>query len=202
MGKITETSPTGNPVDGATVVINSKGYSMQYFTNEAGIYYASNIPAGNYEVTVSFMGKTATEKEIIVTDGETKEVNFVIAAVQITTPSVIITHSRSKKPLLNVFDPTVQFMDKMELRQSGMIKVSDVVAIQAGVTDIDGNYYVRGSRSGGMLYFIDGCKVMGNPNVPVCGVELFKTYTNFIPAKYGDTTGGVAVIETRNWFTE
>ena len=67
---------------------------------------------------------------------------------------------------------------------------------------VGNDYYVRGSRSGGMAYYIDGGKVMGSPDIPLCGLDNYRMYSGHVPAKYGDALGGIVVIETRNYFSE
>lgn len=59
---------------------------------------------------------------------------------------------------------------------------------------------IRGSRPGDAIYYIDGVKstdLTGIPGIATRGVEAF---TGGIPAKYGDTTGGVVVLETKSYF--
>ena len=47
---------------------------------------------------------------------------------------------------------------------------------------------------------LDGVKIRENvPNVPSSGISSMSVYTGGLPAKYGDTTGGVVVIETKSY---
>ncbi|MFO0359716.1 MAG: carboxypeptidase regulatory-like domain-containing protein [Flavobacteriales bacterium] len=63
--------------------------------------------------------------------------------------------------------------------------------------------YFRGSRSGSVIYLIDGVKIRENvPNVPSSGISSMSIYTGGLPAKYGDTTGGVIVIETKSYLED
>lgn len=63
--------------------------------------------------------------------------------------------------------------------------------------------YFRGSRSGSVLYFIDGVKIRENvPNIPGPGISSISVYTGGLPAKYGDTTGGVVVVETKSYLED
>jgi hypothetical protein len=52
-----------------------------------------------------------------------------------------------------------------------------------------------------MVTFIDGVKVVAGevPNVPSTAIQNLTVYTGGIPAKYGDMTGGVVVIETKGY---
>ncbi|MFY8138858.1 MAG: hypothetical protein ACOVMR_12165, partial [Flavobacteriales bacterium] len=57
--------------------------------------------------------------------------------------------------------------------------------------------------SGSVIYMIDGVKIRENvPNIPSCGISRMAVYTGGLPAKYGDTTGGVIVIETKNYLED
>src|SRR5688572_2488063 len=47
---------TKQPVHGATVVLESEGTKRDYTTNEAGYFYASNIPTGVYLIIASYQG--------------------------------------------------------------------------------------------------------------------------------------------------
>lgn len=59
---------------------------------------------------------------------------------------------------------------------------------------------IRGSRPGDAIYYIDGVKATDMSSVPGVSVQGLEAYTGGIPAKYGDTTGGVVVLETKSYF--
>jgi outer membrane receptor protein involved in Fe transport len=60
--------------------------------------------------------------------------------------------------------------------------------------------YFRGSRTENMVSFIDGIKVSGAvPRVPPSAISSVSVYTGGLPARYGDVTGGVVVIETKTY---
>jgi TonB-dependent Receptor Plug Domain. len=58
---------------------------------------------------------------------------------------------------------------------------------------------IRGARSGNMAYFIDGVKVNGVGKIPGAAIGGLTVYTSAIPAKYGDTSGGVIIMETKSY---
>ena len=64
----------------------------------------------------------------------------------------------------------------------------------------DGDLVFRGSRKGDMIYMMDGIKLTSVSNVPSAAIGGMMVYTGGIPAKYGDTTGGVVVMETKSYF--
>ncbi len=64
----------------------------------------------------------------------------------------------------------------------------------------DGELMFRGSRKGDMIFMLDGVKGNEMMNVPSCAIGRMMVYTGGIPAKYGDTLGGVVVMETKSYF--
>lgn len=199
-GQVTDPA-TKEPIEGALVVFEGKGNQAVFTTNKAGYYYASNLAPGNYKMIISYMSIKTEINDVKVTEGEERELSAPLGKTLELGPAVV-NGEKSRKPLLDKFNPTTYTIDKLDIKDKPITKIADLAETVPAVVEFDGNYYVHGSREGGLAYYIDGCKVMGNPSIPLNGVELYTVYSNYIPAKYGDTNGGVVVIETRNWFTE
>lgn len=64
----------------------------------------------------------------------------------------------------------------------------------------DGELVFRGARKGDMLYMVDGVKANDVVKVPSAAIGNMMVYTGALPAKYGDTLGGVVVVETKSYF--
>lgn len=60
-----------------------------------------------------------------------------------------------------------------------------------------GGISVRGSRSDGTYFYIDGIKVRGSSNLPKSAIEEVSVITGGVPANYGDVTGGIISVTTR-----
>jgi hypothetical protein len=60
-----------------------------------------------------------------------------------------------------------------------------------------GEISVRGSRSDGTYFYIDGIKVRGSSNLPKSAIEEVSVITGGLPANYGDATGGIIAVTTR-----
>jgi hypothetical protein len=60
-----------------------------------------------------------------------------------------------------------------------------------------GEISVRGARSDGTYYYIDGIKVRGSSNLPKSAIEEVAVITGGVPANYGDVTGGIISVTTR-----
>jgi hypothetical protein len=60
--------------------------------------------------------------------------------------------------------------------------------------------YARGSRDGDVIYIVNGIKTRNKPILPNCSLNEIQYYLGGVPAKYGDTTGGVIIIQTTGYF--
>ncbi|MCR9171052.1 MAG: von Willebrand factor type A domain-containing protein [bacterium] len=59
---------------------------------------------------------------------------------------------------------------------------------------------IRGARSDGTIYFIDGVRVRSMPVIPKSSMNQVTVLTGGVPAKYGDFTGGVISVESKSYF--
>lgn len=84
--------------------------------------------------------------------------------------------------------------------------VRDPKALLAGtssdIQQVEGTneVIIRGSRPGDAIYYIDGVKATDMSSIPGASLQGLEAFTGGIPAKYGDTTGGVVVLETKGYF--
>lgn len=97
--------------------------------------------------------------------------------------------------------PNDQNMKKSgkDIRNMGSRNINIVAATTPGVYQADEGDFslnIRGARSGGTVYFVDGVKVIGTPNVPLSAISSVQVYTGGTPAEFGDFVGGAIVIET------
>jgi len=82
----TVTDPSGSPVANATVVLRQTqtGFERQTVTNERGIFVASLLPLGIYDVTARGVGFSETRRTgVRVGVGETVNLALPLAAVQL-----------------------------------------------------------------------------------------------------------------------
>ena len=201
MGRVMDPS-SKTPVSDATVVFDCQGNQHVFSTNEKGYYYASNIPPGVYNITVVFLSKSTSIIGLKVSSDQTMEQNFELAsAVEDTGVIVYAAHGR-KPPLIDPFGDGEHVLTQTDIKEEPVTTIGQLIAQEAGVTEVNGSFYVHGARSDGMAYYIDGYRIMGTAVVPLNGLDTYKSYTGFIPVNYGDATGGVIVMETRSYFTE
>ncbi|HRP54249.1 MAG TPA: hypothetical protein PLI97_12185, partial [Fluviicola sp.] len=93
-------------------------------------------------------------------------------------------NAREIKHMANKFDPK-----KMVASMTSDVRLMD-----------DGSLVFRGARKGDLVNYIDGIKTTDVQQVPSSAIGYLMVYSGAIPAKYGDTTGGVVVMETKSYF--
>ena len=116
---------------------------------------------------------------------------------------VVVDGGKSIKPLIDIWNVEQKTLTIDDVKNTGVTNIHDIAETTGnGVFEIGGQDYVRGARAGSLSYYIHGGLVLGSPQIPLGGLGLYHIYTGYIPAKYGDTVGGVVVMETRSFFTE
>ena len=198
MGRVTDPD-TKAPAADVTVVFECMGNQLTCSTNDSGYYYSPNLPIGVYNVTAMFMSNHVTITGVKISDEDQKLVNMDLStAITIGGKGVDIVYVPD---LIDPFGSDKVKLNREEFTKEPVIKIADITETQPGVVDINGVPYVHGAREGGLKYYIDGAPVMASADIPLCGLENYTIYAGFIPPKYGDTVGGVVVLETRNFFS-
>jgi outer membrane cobalamin receptor len=81
--------------------------------------------------------------------------------------------------------------------------IKDIVSIVPSVvqTEEGGSLNIRGSRAGDTQYIVDGIKVNEGFSVPKSAIAYITVITGGIPAQFGDATGGIIIITTKNYMS-
>jgi len=203
-GQVFDTE-TGEPVPLANVHVEMNGALVGTTTDFDGRFILKPLNAGNYNVTVSYLGYHPLIVEGVRVNGDkiTFLKNLQLKSSIADLPVAIVEAYRV--PLIDPEDP-----HKMQLLAADIERrpnVKNAMALIAGMTseiiqiDEGQPLYVRGSRSDAIIYFVDGMKTRdGNLGIPGVGIGGITVYTGGVPAKYGDVTGGVIVVETKSYF--
>lgn len=194
-------APDGTPQISANVYCTVGGELVGTTTDLDGRFVLKPLPSGLHGVTISYAGLENTEiSGVSVTDRATYLDDVHMTAKTLKGAEVIAW----KRKLIEREDPS-----RMSLLAEEIAKVptrkdpirfitSQFAGVSAGPNG-DGLYF-RGSRSENMASYIDGVKVSGAvPKVPPSAISSVSVYTGGLPARYGDVTGGVIVIETKTY---
>lgn len=182
----------------AQVKIQVAGNTIGATTDLEGRYTIDAIPTGTYNITsestldgkititgVKVGADQITDLNVYLQGGIVGE----IITVKYTAPKIDINtmtkiSSDELKNNIDLRDPKT-----MITKKSSEVKM-----------DENNNLIIRGSRPGDVVYFVDGIKQTDMQAVPGVAIGGMTLYTGGIPAKYGDTTGGVIILETKSYF--
>ena len=200
---------SSEPIWGATVKTTQGDAVFLAQTDLDGRYRISGVPAGTYKVIFLYMGDTVMAPELVevapngfgdlglvsfITEedktvkGETKELDETVVYAKIRL-------EKGEAPVSKLSQKEIKYSpSKNDIK--GLITGMDSQVRQTE----DGSLVFRGARKGDMIYYIDGVKMNQVQNLPSSALGYVMVYSGAIPAKYGDTNGGVVVVETRSYF--
>lgn len=186
------------------VWVEANGNKIGAVTDLDGKYTIKPLSPGKYSIHASFIGYRTTvianvevrSDQITFADdislneqgGEILPPIIIEASIKLIEAETHNKVSMSSKAIMA--SPVRQNINKLA-GATGSVQVSE-----------DGNeVYFRGARSGDVIYLVDGVKIRGGkPTIPSAGIQSLSVYSGGLPAKYGDTMGGVIVVETKSYF--
>jgi len=198
-GKVTD-QITGEPILFGSVALFKNDVLLTGTESDLdGNYIFSGIDPGTYDIEVSYVGYAPTRVAGVVAQaGQINKVDITITEGLTLATATIVEYT---KPLIN-FDNTTSggTVTADQIRSLPTKNITAIAATTAGISTVDGgDISIRGSRSDGTYYYIDGVRVSGNINnfVPQSEIDQLQVIVGGIDAKYGDVTGGIISITTK-----
>ncbi|MBK7383366.1 MAG: carboxypeptidase regulatory-like domain-containing protein [Flavobacteriales bacterium] len=195
-------APDGTAQISANVYATINGELVGTVTDLDGRFVLKPLPPGLHGLTISYAGLENVEFAAIeVTADRATYVGDVHMHPKTLRGAEVIAW---KRKLIEKDDPSRMSLLATEIAKLPVAKnpVQLISTQFAGVTAApngDGLYF-RGSRTENMASYIDGVKVSGAvPRIPPSAISSISVYTGGLPARYGDVTGGVIVIETKTY---
>jgi hypothetical protein len=186
----------------ATTFYGESMYRAQ--TDIDGRFRISAVPAGSYQVFFMYAGDTvyAPTKVEVAPDsyGNLSVVKFAPVETDLANNKDSISQLDEavvySQIILTIGEAPMTKLTQKEIKYSPV--KNDMKALVAGMnSDVrqsdDGSLVFRGARKGDLIYY----EVF---NLPSSSLGYVMVYSGAIPAKYGDTNGGVIVVETRSYF--
>lgn len=197
-GTITESGGIAVPFASIAAIVN--GIQVQAAIADIdGKYTIKPLNPGSYDVKATSVGfQPALKTGVRVSIDNISFVNLELTK-GITTSVVNITAYQI--PLIEAGNPSETKTIGYEDIQAAPTRDVNAIAVQsAGVYQKEegGGLNIRGSRSDATSYYLDGIKINGAPNISQRGTEQVSVITGGIPAQYGDVTGGVISVTTRD----
>ena len=197
-GTITD-SDTGEPLPFVNVVILANGTQSTGGNSDFdGNYTIKPIDPGTYNVLFSYVGYNSKQISggIINSNKITFLDSKLSSGIQLEEVEVV----EYRTPLIDkdggASGGTVTKEDIAKMPGRSAASIATTVA---GVSDAGtgGGISVRGARTDGTWYYIDGIKVRGSTSLPKSAIQEISVITGGVPANYGDATGGIINITTR-----
>ncbi|HOY39228.1 MAG TPA: carboxypeptidase-like regulatory domain-containing protein [Bacteroidales bacterium] len=190
---------TGEPIPFANVSVEENGRIVTGgMTDFDGKFSIKPIPAGKYTVKASYVGYATLQYN-----------NVQIPAGKITFQDFDLKASAEILQEVEIKDYKVPLIAKDQTESGGTVTSEDIAKMPgrsatavattvAGVYSEDGEVgSIRGARSEGTVYYVDGVKVRGSSSIPKSAIEQVTVITGGLAAKYGDATGGIISVTTK-----
>lgn len=161
----------------ATVILVSadNNRSFRRVTSGEGVAVVENVPAGDYDLKVSFIGFADHQQKLEVKAGE-NSVDVTMTLSQFSETITITTANRREELLRNVAEPTT-VIDETDLADTGGRSAKDVLLDQAGAGVLvnagggQGHVSINGVANKGVLILIDGRRWLGKNGVGDVNLE-------------------------------
>jgi outer membrane receptor protein involved in Fe transport len=168
------------------------------YTELDGKYTFVGLDPGSYDVAVEDMSHQSKRvNSIIVGTNQSLQIDFALIASEEAIDIVDIISYR--KPLIDK-DKQATIITAAEMEDLAVRDISQIAATSVDiVTQDDGNdkLNVRGQRSEGTQFIVDGVKINGAISIPQNAIEQIEIISGGLPAMYGDNIGGVIVVTTK-----
>jgi hypothetical protein len=216
-GRITD--PDRKVIRAATIRAINTGTGIRYqgLTNEAGVYYVSELPPGRYRIEVEKVGfKAVIESDVFLHVQDVLEVNFEMMLGSTSESVTIRDNSLPRDTESSSIGTVVERREANELPLNGrnvfnLIVLAPSVIPQGsssgtpvGVNPFGwGNYQVTGTFGNQSAEYLDGQPLnISYINLPILvpiqdSIQEFKVQTSNLPAEWGRFAGGVTNLSTK-----
>ena len=203
VGTVLSSDESKEPIVGAKPYIDAGDARYYAVTDIDGRFRISAIPAGTYSLNIIYFGDTMSNIKVDVPIDGYANIGEIRFKSGFLTVAVINVVSEDGSMKLDYSDVPAPEMTAKEIRQSA-VRTDVSKLISSMTTDVkrtdDGELVFRGARKGDMIYYMDGVKTNELNPVPSASIGRIKVYSGGLPAKYGDTLGGVVVMESLSYF--
>ncbi len=202
----TITDDSGFPLPGVVVYITQGAAKLQTMTDDKGKYKLKPLPNGKYTIRMSLI--TYRDLVIQAVDVSTDKITFAHGKLPFSntlTGHIVRPKYEPWEPkLIDPDDTGADYIPAIDIKRNPLGQdVKKMITMLPGVTQVPGGteLTIRGARPINTQYVIEGVKLNNtNLTLPSSAIGKVKVYTSGVPAKYGDVTGGVIVLEMKSYF--
>lgn len=193
----------GKPQVNEKVLLYAEGgFVAGTITDEEGKYQFAMLEAGDYTIEVKTV-ENSSSFELTLSPGETKPMDLVLAEGlrEFKIDGGTIKDQTGKKQLFTLDPMNPQTVSAAEIKKFGGDRSIDgIVSTFSGVGQKDHGdpMSFRGGRENAGATYVDGMKLRGSDEMPLAAISNVTLLSGGIPAEYGDVTGGIVIVTTRN----
>lgn len=201
-GKIIDKS-TKKPIGFVNVAF--QGTSLGTSTNDKGNYKIENIPAGNYTLSISFVGyKKQIYTNFKIASGEKITKNFELTTTALTLDKDVIIFG--DKPLIDIEETKkTQTVNSKDIEAAPSRQIQGILNTQSGVVLNPEGVSIRGGRTYETAFYIDGVSASDPLAGTGFGIDLGSNSVSSIDVTtgggdvaYGDGTAGIVSTKTKS----
>jgi hypothetical protein len=203
-GKVIDENDGGAEVISANIILKKDGEMVKGTQSDFdGNYNFSNIPAGTYDLEVSYVGlPTLKLNGIQLNAGASKSFDIKFPKRDPDENGVVIDviEVEAERPIVKQDDPSnSRTITSEEIEKLATRNISSIAAQKTGVVQKDEGEAVSssGSRSTSNDVYVDGVRQFGDAAIPETEIEQVQVITSGIPAEFGDVTGAITNIVTK-----
>lgn len=190
---------TGQSIPMAKVWIEIESGKMMTLTDTLGKYKIDAVKPGVYNV---YAKCSAYDTSLVLAVSVAPEA-LTFVDHKMTTGTLGVVEIVWQAPLIDKNCPRIkiptEYIEQSPNIRNPLAMLSNFSS-EIQMPEGSGQVIIRGSRPGDAVYYIDGVKTTDMSQVPGVAIGSVEAYTGGVPAKYGDTTGGVIVLETKSYF--
>ncbi len=175
---------------------------LKTVSNASGDFIFSNLPAGDYILTIEADGLSSVRKEIKLSSG-----NLLVLNVDLTATISESVTVRDEEGLLSTSETSTSNVVRSETLKSQPLRTDNFQnAIQltpGAVRDGNGNDYLKGTRPGQSGYTVNGVDITDPAtgdlafDIPLEAAASVQIEENPYSSEFGHFTGGVTNLQTK-----
>jgi len=198
---------TGEPVLFTNVIL--KGTTFGAATDVNGFYAITKVPAGSYELMVTYLGYDSLVVDIDITPGKPLTKNLYLQPASITIQDIVV--SAEKEEMKNQVHTAVVKISPRQIEKlpsvGAEVDIAQYIQVVPGVVftgDQGGQLYIRGGAPIHNKVLLDGMTIY-NPFHSIGMFSVFDTdlllnadiYTGGFNAEYGGRISSIMDLRTR-----
>ena len=190
---------------GANVWVEVNGSKVGASSDVEGFFTIKPLNPGVYTLHISFMGfeDVAITNVNVVADKLNQMKDIYLNEKGMMVKGGTVTIRPDDRNLIDPEGPSRISLLKGDIDIIPEHDIGSYVASASSdiyVSDDRKRIHFRGSRDGTVAFFVNGIRMNSDEvNVPTGAISSMTVYRGGVPAKYGDFTGGVVVIETMTY---